>query len=507
MKLSQLLEIENCISYIPFTYDPDILCIAYRVEDVVPGCLFICTKGGRTNTHQMVSYIASHGATAILIEETVDCAAPHAVIVKVHSTRRALAFAYSAFSYHPERQLKIFGITGTNGKTSTAVFLEAIFRKAGFPTARIGTLGCYINGKIYSPPDIEARKRLTTMTTPDPDVLYPFLRELVNREVTHVVMEVSSHALALEKVSPILFESAAFTNISPEHLDFHPSFEAYAEEKEKLFTQTRSAVINVDDKFGFELFEKISCPKLSCGILWNADVRATEIECLPLGGSRFLFDTDDAKDILETSCIGTYQIYNALLAAAIAKQAGVRGKDIREGIQAIKAIDGRLELVSAKDDAVRVYIDFAHTEEALRNLLKTARSFVSGKEKLILVFGCGGDRDKSKRAPMGACAAALADFTFITSDNVRNESPTTIISDILKGYIRADSRKIVVDREKAIHQAIEMAKDGDVVLVAGKGHEQYEIRGNQLFPFDERKIIKEALFARKIVHTKEEAII
>ena len=215
MRLSQLVEKDNLIiENQPFD-DKEILCVCYRIEDVVPGCLFICLKRSRTNTHEMIPYILAHGAVAIMVEEEIALSADSTcTVIPVRSSRRALAYAFSAFSYHPARKLKIYGITGTNGKTSASVFLDAIFRAAGYKTALIGTLGCYINGKAYKATNPEAQNRLTTMTTPDPDILYPFLRELVDHQVTHVTMEVSSHALALDKVAPICFEGAGFTNLS-----------------------------------------------------------------------------------------------------------------------------------------------------------------------------------------------------------------------------------------------------------------------------------------------------
>jgi UDP-N-acetylmuramoyl-L-alanyl-D-glutamate--2,6-diaminopimelate ligase len=456
----------------------------------------------------MVSYIIAHGASAIIVDEEVKYPPQsNCLIIRTKSSRRALAYAFSAFSYHPQRKLKIYGITGTTGKTSTAVFLEAILRRAGLRTALIGTLGCFADGRPYTPKSLDAQKRLTTMTTPDPDILYPFLREIANLNITHVVMEVSSHALALEKVAPIHFEGAGFTNFSMEHMDFHLTPEAYLEAKRILFHQTKKAAINIDDSAGEKIAKSISCPTLTCGIVWNADVMASEIEMLPNGTHRFMIAEEQTKDLISLSCLGEYQIYNALLAATMAKQACISGKAIREGIESVSSIPGRFEVITTPDDPVQICIDFAHTEASLRNLLKAARSILSGDGRLILVFGCGGDRDKTKRAPMGACAEELADFSIITSDNARTESPTAIISDILCGYRSAESRKVIVDRQKAIEYAIEFAHDGDCILVVGKGHEQYEIRGGQILPFDERKIILSALKQRKNANTMRDNVI
>lgn len=506
MQLLQLVEKENLRAPHTPIVERDILCVCYKIEDVVPGCLFVCLKQSRTNSHDMLPYIIAHGAVAILVEEAVECAAPlnACEIIHVKSTRRALAYAYSAFSYHPARKLKIYGVTGTNGKTSTTTFLDAIFRAAGYKTALIGTIGCFIDGKPYRPPTLDAQRRLTTMTTPDPDILYPFLRELVNQNITHVTMEVSSHALALEKVMPITFECAGFSNLSSEHLDFHSTLESYRQAKRTLFSLAKSAAINIDDPEGENLARVASCPTLTCGILWNADVVATEIETLQNGKHRFLLTDRKSKDLITVNCSGRYQIYNALLAATLAKQAGISGRDIRKGIESVLCIPGRLECITDDDCPFQVYIDFAHTEESLRNLLKSARELIPGAGRLLIVFGCGGDRDKSKRAPMGACAEALADYSIVTSDNARTESPTAIISDILAGYRLAESKKVIVDRQKAIEYAIEIAADGDLILVVGKGHEQYEIKGKHIRPFDERKIILDAIKRRLHADTRVE---
>lgn len=507
MRLSQLVEKDNLIiENQPFD-DKEILCVCYRIEDVVPGCLFICLKRSRTNTHEMIPYILAHGAVAIMVEEEIALSADSTcTVIPVRSSRRALAYAFSAFSYHPARKLKIYGITGTNGKTSASVFLDAIFRAAGYKTALIGTLGCYINGKAYKATNPEAQNRLTTMTTPDPDILYPFLRELVDHQVTHVTMEVSSHALALDKVAPICFEGAGFTNLSAEHQDFHQTMEAYKAAKRKLFGLAKCAAINTDDQTGASLAKEVSCPVLTCGIIWNAEIMASELEPMENGAYRFMISDGNAKDFITLKCAGQYQIYNALIAATIAKQAGITGKVIRDGIESVSEIPGRLELISTLQDDIRVYIDFAHTEYSLRNLLLSVRKLLHGEARLILVFGCGGDRDKSKRAPMGACAEALADFSIITSDNARTESPSTIISDILCGYTSADSWKVIADRQKAIEYAIQIARAGDWVLIVGKGHESYEIRGTQLFPFDERKIILDAIKQRNHADTIREPL-
>lgn len=499
MKLSQLLAPDECLT--PLPYDPDILFITCRIEEIAPGCLFICTKGKKADSHLMLPYILSHGASAVLVEQDLPVPEGENRVLRVSSTRRAMAYAFSAFSHHPTRSLTVFGITGTNGKTSTACFLEACLRQGGYRTALVGTLGCYIDGVPYTAPTEEENKRLTTMTTPDPDTLYPLMREMVKRGVTHVVMEVSSHALALEKVSPILFDFAVFTNLSPEHLDFHADMDAYRRAKEKLFVSCRHAVLNTDDPFGLELSTRLSCPVTTCGVVHEADATATQMTPADGDGLSYFYRYGEKTNILTVHTPGLYQMSNSLLAVMAAHLAGVSVADAQKALDRVRGIPGRLEKVSLPEDEVRVYIDYAHTEEALKNLLLTARKFVRGEEKILLVFGCGGDRDRTKRAPMGRCAMRYADRTVITTDNPRTESPMAIINDILEGYSSAEGRTVITDRTKAIGFAIANANAGDVVLVAGKGHEGYEVRGREILPFDERKIIKEGLNARKATQT------
>jgi UDP-N-acetylmuramoyl-L-alanyl-D-glutamate--2,6-diaminopimelate ligase len=478
--------------------------IVHDIRDITEGCLFICLRGSRTDSHLMLPYIKSRGAAAALVEENADFEMPlDFPCFEVPSTRRALAFAWSRSCGNPQEKLCMIGVTGTNGKTSTATMIEAALRAGGYRTALIGTVACIIDGQPFQAKDEDIAKRLTTMTTPDPDTLYPFLREAAEAGVTHVVMEVSSHALALQKVAPICFGEALFTNLSPEHLDFHSDMESYGKAKELLFKQCRHAIVNCDDPFGEALSRRLLCPHLSCGTAREWDVTADHIENLGCDGIQYSYRQGAIASHLHMQIPGAFTVYNSMLAAACAIRLGVPPTVAFHALESLKNVKGRMEIVSDEQDDISVYIDFAHTEAALRNLLKTAREFVKGNARLILVFGCGGDRDPTKRAPMGACAAELADFSIITSDNSRGEEPTSIISDILKGHSVPEKRKVIVDRTRAITFAIQNACPGDIILLAGKGHEEYEIKKGKILPFDERKIALDALKHRKEGHTNK----
>ena len=500
MKLKDLFFAEE---YTPVSCSPDvceteisaIVCDSLRV---IPGCLFVCIKGTKTNSHSLLPHVFACGAAlAVIDEDEVDGLPQGCPCIAVPSTRQALAFAWSRFCGSPQESLIMIGVTGTNGKTSTATMLAACLRAAGYKTALIGTTGTYIDVEKQEEHDV----RQTTMTTPDPDLLYPFLTEAKRRGVTHVVMEVSSHALALGKVAPIRFTEAIFTNLSPEHLDFHRDMSAYGKAKELLFQGAAHATVNCDDTYGAALASRLCCPVTTCGCIWEGDARVTDVQGTPEGISYFL-RYKDIRTIVHMQIPGAFTVYNSVLAAISAISLGVKPTVAFGALEHIKTVPGRMEFVGSSWDNVRVYIDYAHTEKALESLLLCAKRMGGGK--IILVFGCGGDRDKSKRAPMGRAAARGADYTIITSDNSRGEDSAAIIKDILEGHTEKEKRRVIVDREKAIRHAVIMAAPGDLVLLTGKGHERYEIKKDGITPFDERKIALDALSARKKGHTMED---
>ena len=506
MKLSELLYEGEYRSH----YSPEAIEITRIVSDtraLEPRCLFVCLKGTRFDTHTLMERIDEAGAAAILAEQ--DALIPESLRVPVFlvkSTRRALALAFSRFYGCPEKQLTMIGITGTNGKTSTATILASLLTSAGYPTGLIGTAECVYNGKVYTlPQEKDGDTRLRTMTTPDPDVLYPILRRMADEGVTHVVMEVSSHSLALEKVAPIHYRVGIFTNISPEHMDFHGSMDRYLEAKASLFCQCDVGICNADNEYAAALIARSTCRIRTAGVAFAADVRATDIRLLGTKGIAYCYTTPGMRLRVRTSLPGSFSVYNSLLALTAAIELSVPPLTATEALVRPIAIPGRLERVElGKDYGFSVFIDYAHTEAALRSLLTTVRSFCTEGERIVLLFGCGGDRDKSKRAPMGRAAEELADRVIVTSDNSRTEDPQAIIDDILSGMRDKSRVTVIKSRRRAITRAILEAEPGDILLLCGKGHETYEIGPLGVRHFDEREIVADALEKRKNGDTENE---
>ena len=471
--------------------------IAHQFSDITPGTLFICLHGTQHDSHALLPTLKNTGAVCAVVEQGCYTTLPADLpCFIVPSTRYAFARIWSNACGTPSQGMRMIGITGTNGKTSTATMLYHIYRENGRRVALVGTVCSYLDGEVYLPQK-DTGHRLTTMTTPDPDLLYPFLKVAKARGIDTVIMEVSSHALALRKLEPIHFELALFTNLAPEHLDFHKTLEDYGAKKEKLFSMCDHAVINIDDPFGASLASRVPCPVLTCGIRSDADARGIPCESEIEGITSYLYKMDEIRFLVKLKLPGIYSIYNSLLAATAAIQMGLPPCGVFRALETLVRIPGRMEAVHSSLDDIQVYIDYAHTEAALTQLLKSARALVK-TGKLILLFGCGGDRDTEKRAPMGEAAMRLAEYTVITSDNPRSEEPTAIIKEILIGHTAPERRKVILDRKRAIAYAIEHAEAGDLILLAGKGHETYEIVRGEIRPFDEKAIAVEALAKRRL---------
>ena len=501
MKLTDLLEGTPCEITQPIDH-LDIVNIAHIYADITPGSLFICLRGSRHDSHALLPTLADAGVKAAVVEKGCYASLPENLpCVIVDDTRLAFAALWSAFCHHPQNSLSMIGITGTNGKTSTATMLYRIYRENGRRVALISTVCSYLDGEVYHPAR-DTGNRLATMTTPDPDQLYPFLAEAKRRGIETVIMEVSSHALALKKVAPIHFSEALFTNLSSEHMDFHPSLEAYGAEKEKLFSLTSHAIINRDDPFGQALAMRLPCPVTTCGMQSPCDAQAIPQEVEEDGILPYLYKMGDIRYLVKLKLPGVFSIYNSLLAATTAIHQGIPPCSVFRALEKITRIPGRMEAIHSDCDDIRVYIDYAHTETALKQLLTAARELNRQENRLILVFGCGGNRDAYKRAPMGKVAMEYADYAVITNDNPRDEEPTAIIKEILKGHTDLTRRKVILDRRRAITYAIETARAGDLILLAGKGHETYELVKGELHPFDERTIAVEALARRRLAREK-----
>ena len=465
--------------------------IAERGEEISENSLLILVK----RLSELRKYYNGEGyrvPIAVLCDsDTVveNCACP---IIRLPSPRRALSYAYSMLYGIDYDKLKVIGVTGTNGKTTTATLIEKILTFSKKSVGFIGTGTISIGGRIISDDDY-------SMTTPDPKLLYSSLSEMMKEGCEYCVMEVSSHSLALEKTAPIVFELAVFTNLSSEHSDFHPSMEEYFQTKLKLFKSARRGVFNVDDPYGkraAELFEKES---ITVGIISPASVSAFEINDHGENGYEYIYNGQSFKFLMRQRLPGAFNVYNVMSATAATISLGVKPCDARRAIAEIKGICGRCEIIK---DEITVIIDYAHTPYALKNLLIFARG-IKGSGRLKVLFGCGGERDTKKRPEMARVAEKYADFITVTADNSRKEETASIISDILLGFTENANVTVIPDREAAITEAIASASAGDVVLLVGKGAEKYNIDAGGTHPFDERAIVAEAIGKRRAAMENE----
>ena len=422
---------------------------------------------------------------AAIVNKNAIISASDVPLIKIDSVRAALAYAYSALHEIDYSKLKVIGVTGTNGKTTTATLIFEILTKAGYNVGFIGTGRILIN-------EISLTNNEYSMTTPDPDLLYHSLALMQEAGCEYVVMEVSSHSLALNKVAPIIFEYAIFTNLSDEHLDFHTSKEAYYQTKLSLFKRTKQGLFNMDDPFSRRAYNEVGCNKSSIGILFDADVYATDIKTEPLTGSNFYYRAENLMFGIKTGLIGNFNIYNILCALKCAIDLGIKPCIAKDALEKNDGISGRMEMFRSD---ITVIIDYAHTVDAFYNCLKTVFFNNNQRQSSTIVFGCGGNRDKSKREPMGRIASRYATKIILTEDNNRDEPFCDIIADISKG-IDAGCYRVIKNRESAIRAAISEAEEGDTIAIIGKGHEKYKIENGKYIPFDERRIIEDELRKR-----------
>ncbi len=484
MKLKDLFKNVPCIE-LSGNGDPDILGIAYSSLEVRPGFLFAALPGGKTDGFRFVDDALGRGAAAVLSENPKP-QDRQAAWIKAGDAREALALAAANFYDHPSMKLKVVGITGTKGKTTVTYLLESILVKAGLVPGVIGTVNYRWPGRLIPAP----------RTTPEAPDMQRMLSEMLADGVTHCLIEVSSHGLELKRVWGISFDIAAFTNLGHEHLDFHESIEDYFEAKKKLFflnAKKRTAVVNLDDPWGQRLINELPLKTVSFGLEPAAIVRAGNVR---LGESGIKADIDYPGGQIKVSSplMGRHNLYNVLAAIAAGLALNIPPAVIKEGIAELKGVPGRLEKIE-NSLGFQVYVDYAHTDEALRSLLETVRELKPNR--ILLVFGAGGDRDKGKRPRMGKVAAALADVIFLTSDNPRSEDPLAIIADIEKGMLegKAKERSVVPDRREAIARALAAAGKGDCVLIVGKGHERTQTFKSETVPFDDAQIIRDILKA------------
>ena len=471
MKLSTLLKgIETKSSF----KDVEIERVTDKDKDVVNNTLFVCIDGGRTDGHTVAKNLVSKGAVAFLTER--DLGIENQIIV--NDTREVFSKIAANFYNNPARKLNIIGVTGTNGKTSTSYFIRDILNSLNKKCGLIGTVNNIVGTEILN----------STLTTPEPMEIQELLYKMVQNGMEYCVMEVSSQAISQKRVYGIEFSVVILTNITPEHLDYHITMENYINTKLSILNMAKTAVLNIDDENIKNNMEKIKIPYKTISLFnGNADYIAKNVECTS-DGVKFLMVGMESIDRISSKIIGNFTVYNILCAITALISIGFSFMELTNSIQYVNFVKGRGEKIE-NTKGINIYIDFAHTPSGLLNILNCLREFTVGR--LIVVFGCGGDRDKSKRPIMGKIAGENSDFAIITTDNPRSENTLLIINDILGGMEHSTSKIAVVENRKdAIEYALKMAKKNDTVLIAGKGHEMTQFINGLEFPFDERKIIE-----------------
>ena len=480
MKLEKL--IQNLPGMICCTGDQNVdvtdLCMDSR--RAVPGSLFFCIPGLTRDAHDFAPQAVRRGACALLVERELPIDCPQ---VLVKDAREAVSYVAAAFYGHPAQSLTLIGITGTKGKTTTSFLVKSILEAAGHRTGLIGTVGSMI-GEQQIP---------ATLTTPDPVDFQKLLRDMADAGCTHVVMEVSAHALALKKLAGVRFAVAGFTNLSQDHFDFFHDMEHYLDTKMLLFTEafTDSMVINADDERVREAFEAAGLKPVLTGISYPSDFYAKDIEVGERGCSFKIGYHNQFHMDISLRLAGIFNVYNSLMAAALCRQVGVEPEAIERGLEAVRSVPGRIELLDT-DTPYRVILDYAHSPDSLENILRAVRG--TTQKRMIALFGCGGDRDREKRPIMGEIGGRMADFCILTSDNPRSEDPMAILAQIEAGIQRTNCEYIVIEnRREAIRYAMQHALPGDVIVLAGKGHETYQEIAGVKHPFDEKIVVKELL--------------
>ncbi len=467
---------------------PQVTGVEYDSRRVQPGNVFVAMRGETSDGNRFIDQAIAAGAVAVVTDS--DHRPENVAWAQVLHGRRALARLSANFYQHPAEKLGVIGITGTNGKSTTAFIVEAILSAAGRKSTLVGTIEYHVAGQILPAPH----------TTPEPLELQRLFHDALAAGATEAVMEVSSHALAQQRIFGIPFDVAVFTNLTRDHLDYHLTMEDYFASKRILFTgcgakEPRAAVLNADDEFGLQLvkFSNGRSADVFTYGLAKADFHATKLD-VSAQGTRFNIITPDEMIPVSSQLIGKVNVYNILAASAAAYARGCPSEAIAAGIQNCTRVPGRFERVDC-GQPFTVVVDYAHTDDALRNLTSLAREFVKPtNSRVTTVFGCGGDRDRSKRPLMGEAAGKGSDFVVLTSDNPRSEDPLAIINDAIIGLQRSGVKyKTEPDRRAAIHLAINEARPGDIVLIAGKGHEQVQITNRGAAPFDDKVVATDVL--------------
>ncbi len=474
MKLSLL-----CEEKYKFTFDDaEITAITDDSRKITKGCLFFCIKGGSFDGHDFAAKAIENGAAAVVCER--DTGIDRQIIVE--NSRTAYGEFCAAWFGHPEKRMKLVGVTGTNGKTTVTTLIKKILTNAGHRVGLIGTIQNEIGEKV-----IHAEK-----TTPLTFDYFALLNEMADEGCDYVVMEVSSFALSQNRIGPSFYTAAAFTNLTQDHLDYHKTMEDYFRAKKLLFSVCGTAIVSVDDDYGKKLFKDLSCEKYSTSITEKADFYAENIR-LEAGRTEYDFSFGESCEKIhaDIAMAGRFNVANTLQAAAVCLKLGISDEVIFRTLGGCGGVKGRCEVIPTGRDFT-VICDYAHTPDAVENILSSVKECTSGR--LICLFGCGGNRDSDKRPKMAHAAEKYADLLYITSDNPRNEEPMNIIDEILGGLTTDILKKVICDRREAIYDAVKNARSGDVIVLAGKGHEDYQIRKDgEVIHFDEREVVADAL--------------
>ena len=482
MKLKELLQ---GISVLECTADPEleIESICYDSRKATPGSLFVAISGFASDGNRFIPMALGKGAAAVVTAKKPEGTVPY---VLVESDRMALALLGCNFYGHPAKSMTMIGVTGTNGKTSTTLLLKQVLEKTlGAKVGLIGTMANMVGDEVIP----------TERTTPESFELQGLFARMRDAGCTHVVMEVSSHAVTLDRIGGVQFDIAAFTNLTEDHLDFHKTMDAYCDAKAELFRRCGRAVINVDDSYAPRFLKAAACPVLTTGVAGSADLQAKDLELLS-DGIRYTALSGGESAAVHVPIPGRFTVYNTLTVLGIARQLGIALSDAVAALKTVEGVKGRIEVVPAPGTDYTVLIDYAHTPDGLENVLTSVRDFCRGR--IIAVFGCGGDRDPIKRPIMGEIGVKLSDVAVITSDNPRTEDPMAIIRDILAGVREEYGTYIVVeDRKSAIRYAMDIAEKDDIIVLAGKGHETYQDIGGVKLHLDEREEVAAHLAACK----------
>lgn len=505
MKLTRLIDGLDIVSISGHASD-DVSGICFSANQCEQGSLFVAIPGLKNDGHDFIDEAISRGARYIVCEKDLQVSPPITAI-KVSNSRRALGILSRNYFGHPSSLLTLIAVMGTNGKTTITYLLESILKEAGYHCGVLGTVNYRYNEKMFAAPN----------TTPESYEMHKIMRAMVDEGVTHVVAEISSHAVDLKRVDDCDFDLGIFTNLTRDHLDYHVTMENYFQAKKRFFAEilpqsrkihSQKMVVNADDPWGKRILQEVSLPALTYGIEGDCEIKALNYE-LSLNGIKAEINLAGDTVFIKSPLIGKFNLYNILAALGAAFILHIPIPVIQKGIETLSHVPGRLEAVVASS-SLNIFVDYAHTDDALRRVLQNLTELK--QKRIITVFGCGGNRDRGKRPLMANAATKLSDLTIITSDNPRMEDPLSIIAEIETGIDQSKVRKIesdnlkfngedrlytvVPERRKAIETAMNAAAQGDIVLIAGKGHEDYQILGTQKVPFDDRAVVRQILESR-----------